>query len=383
METQGNDQLPISDMESHPDSYSPTLDSTHEPGFSDAETIPGGILDISGLTLGDGTTHEPSVLSAVDAEVQGNTIHSVTGGSSTEGVNAAQDTDTSAAQALTLDNKSRIPTSKYPSKRAAMIAKAQAAKNGPIVSKQSTSERRSAQLKTSAKHYRPILAVGKVSKSRLEEMRKELADQKTQEEIEVEAEQAKLAQEHKNSLQMATLSTMYVQLLQSLPMEAYQNFPENFSQLSDGEKFKIVLRATIALQGQESKEKAVMQMDESDSELETNGEKVIEVLRAFEQFEASNKPKQLTGFVKANGHKEIDESDHNLDAFKESTVAQNDEDEAELPKIDTDEVDDAAKMSKRDDIMKTSENEGKGPEARDQEEEDSADHALSHQDKTA
>ncbi|KAJ4348646.1 uncharacterized protein N0V89_010024 [Didymosphaeria variabile] len=157
-------------------------------------------------------------------------------------------TPSATAAGETSTTKTSVPTepdnSNFPSNRAAMVAKAQAAKNSKTFTTPSASAKLSARLKTS--NYKPILAAGKGSASRLAQMQKEAAEKKAKEE-----EEAK-AQEQENKAKAYSYMLNYAnELLQSLPDEAISDLPDDFYKLELKVKLKLLLelRAKYGEQG--------------------------------------------------------------------------------------------------------------------------------------
>jgi hypothetical protein len=151
-------------------------------------------------------------------------------------------TNNSAAQApIVTDAESAVADKpKLPLSRAAIIAKAQAAKNGRVFIAPSAAAKRSARLKTS--NYKPILAAGKGSLAHLEQSRKEAAEKKAKEEEEARALKKEKEKEGK---MRRFLDHQVKQLMQRLSDEAVMDLPDNFYKLTADTKLKILVDAHL------------------------------------------------------------------------------------------------------------------------------------------
>lgn len=138
-------------------------------------------------------------------------------------------------------NDSAPSKSKQSPNRAAISAKAQAAKKDSVFATPSASAKRSARLKTS--NYKPILAAGKGSKSRLEQMRKEADEKKAKEE-----EATRALQEQKHQLKLM-VNQYCDQLLNQLPKEAIDELPGNYYELSTTAKVQTLIAAHHKFRG--------------------------------------------------------------------------------------------------------------------------------------
>ncbi|KAF2443524.1 hypothetical protein P171DRAFT_495284 [Karstenula rhodostoma CBS 690.94] len=209
MEQQGNMNEGVTDIANTTILSSPsTPDPVCTPSFSEASTAisTDALPNVDSLSLdeSDSTTNAPATLMEDEAPI-------VTDSEPKKG------------------NKSKLSLN-----RAAIIAKAQAAKNDRVFAAPSAAAKRSARLKTP--NYKPILAAGKGSLTQHEQLRKELAEKmaKKKEEADARAKQGKTRQ---------FLDYQAKKLLQDLPDEAVEELPDNFYQLAMEEKLSVLLEA--------------------------------------------------------------------------------------------------------------------------------------------